>query len=111
MVVNSGQSPQKEKRLEATVMSFHRMILGIQWTNHISNAEFLRTIRALIFKIRNRQFKFLGHIIRKGDLEKMTPTGYNEAELDRGIQRRTYLNNLCKYMEEQVIRGMYKVYE
>lgn len=106
MVVNSGQSPQMKKPLKATVMCFRRMFLEIQWTNHISNAEFLRTNSALIFKIINRQFRFLEHIMRKGALEKMTLTGYNEGKLDRGKQRGTYLNNLCKYTEEQVIGGM-----
>lgn len=42
------------------------------------------TKRALFLRIRNLQFEFLGQIMRTGDLENLTLTGYTETESGKG---------------------------
>lgn len=62
---------------------FYRQMLRISSTEHVSNEEFLRkigTTRILRFTIRKKWFKFLGHLIRKDDLEYLTHTGYIEVK-------------------------------
>ena len=43
-----------------------------------------------------RQMTFLGHVIRKDELEKVELTGYVEGTRDRGKQRETFLTYLSK---------------
>ena len=45
----------------------------------------------------NRQMAFLGHVIRKDELEKVVLTGYLEGTHDRGKQRETFLTYLSKH--------------
>ena len=44
-----------------------------------------------------RQITFLGHVIRKDELEKVVLTGYIEGTRDRGKQRDTFLTYLSKH--------------
>ena len=44
-----------------------------------------------------RQMTFLGHVIRKDELEKVMLTGYVEGTRDRGKQRETFLTYLSKH--------------
>ena len=44
-----------------------------------------------------REIPFLGHVIRKDELEKVVLTGYVEGTRDPGKQRKTYLTYLSKH--------------
>ena len=44
-----------------------------------------------------RHMTFLGHVIRKDELEKVVLTGYLEGTGDRGKQSETFLTYLSKY--------------
>ena len=44
-----------------------------------------------------RQMTFLGHVLRKDQLEKVVLTGYVEGTRDRGKQRETFLTYLSKH--------------
>ena len=52
--------------------------MRISWKDKVSNEEVFRragTGRKLIFDLRMRQMKFLGHVMRKGELENLAMTG------------------------------------
>jgi len=62
------------KNLEAAEMWFYRRILRIPWTAHQTNVSVLQRMgqdRKLLCCTEQRQFKFLGHVIRKGELEDL----------------------------------------
>ena len=44
-----------------------------------------------------RQMTFLGHVIRKDELEKVVQTGYVEGTRDREKQREIFLTYLSKH--------------
>ena len=46
-------------------------------------------------RIRQRQFAFLGHVLRRCDLENLMVTGRTEGSRARGRQRVKYLDSLC----------------
>jgi len=94
-------STSMEKRLEATESWFYRRMQKISWTDHVSNAEvFTRagTQRSLLKNIRKRQAEFLGHIMRKQQLETMLITGKIEGTRSRGRQRQTYLKRMSGWL-------------
>ena len=60
----------------------------------MSNSEVLSmagTEKKLIQAIRRRQLQFLGHVLRKQELEDVALTGKIEGKRARGKQRLTYL--------------------
>ncbi len=87
------------KKLEATEVWFLRRMLRISWTAKITNVEVHRrtgTNKVLIKDIVRRQMSFLGHVIRKDDLENLVVTGYIDGRRDRGRQRETFMTYLEK---------------
>ena len=45
-------------------------------------------------EVRSRQLKFLGHIIRENELEKLVLAGRVEGKRARGRQRKKYIDSL-----------------
>ena len=98
-------SPSMQKKLEAVEMWFFRRMLKISWVEHQSNEEVLRKAKAersLIRTIRERQMKFMGHIMRKEMLENLTLTGRIEGKRSRGRPRLTYLGSLKCHIEKSI---------
>ena len=98
-------SPTMRKRLEAVEMWFYRRMLRLSWTEHTTNEEVLTRAnakRSLINIIRERQLKFLGHVMRKEGLENLVLTGFIEGKRSRGRQRLMFLQSLNNWMVEQV---------
>ena len=61
-----------QKKIEAAEMWFPRRMLRISWVEHATNKSVLQravTKRKIIRNIRQRQIKFLGHVIRDCKLE------------------------------------------
>ena len=56
------------------------------------------TQRSLLKKIRRRQLEFLGHIVRKENLEHLIVTGKIEGKRSKGRQRQTYIDSLSKWI-------------
>jgi len=86
-------------RLEAVEHWFLRRMMRIPWTDKVSTLEVFRranTKQNLFQDIIRRQMQFLGHIVRKDELEKIVLTGYVEGKRDRGRQRETFLTYLSK---------------
>ena len=66
-------SKEMQKRLEATEMWFFRRMLRIPWTARMTNTQVLRmagTSRKLMTTVRQRQLRYLGHVLRGDSLEK-----------------------------------------
>ncbi|GFS15870.1 endonuclease-reverse transcriptase [Elysia marginata] len=57
-----------QKKIEAAEMWFFRRMLRVPWTARKTNEEVLKeteTTRSLMNRIRRRQAKFVGHIMRR----------------------------------------------
>jgi len=88
-------SKQMEDRLRAAEMWFLRRMLKISWTDMIPNKVILKrfnTERQLISNILSRQIRFLGHVLRKEQLEEVALTGHFEGRRAPGRPRLKYLN-------------------
>ena len=73
----------------------YRRMLRISWTDHISKSEVLSMAGTAI---RRRQLQFLGHVLRKQELEDVALTGKIEGKRARGKQRLTYISSLSQWM-------------
>ncbi|GFR73885.1 hypothetical protein ElyMa_003879900 [Elysia marginata] len=63
-----------QRKIEAAEMWFFRRMLRVPWTAKKTNEEFLKeteTTRSLMNRIRRRQAKFVGHIMRREGLENL----------------------------------------
>ena len=58
--------------------------------------------RSLIKNIRKRQLESLGYILWKDCMENLCITGFVDGKRNRGRQRITSLDSLCKWMNGQV---------
>jgi len=90
------------KNLEAAEMWSYRRIIRIPWTAHQTNVSVLQRMRQerkLLCCIEQRQLKFLGHVIRKGEFADLALSGRIPGKRARGAQRFTFIHNfkgLCK---------------
>ena len=87
------------KKLEALETWFYRRMLRISWKEKVTNVDVYRrmnTSTSLLIDIVHRQLTFLGHILRKGELENLVVTGFVDGKRDRGRQRETFLTYLSK---------------
>ena len=92
-----------ERRLEAVEMWFYRRMMRIPWTARVTNVEVLRrggVERCLVQKIRRRQLKFLGHIVRAEELESDCLLGRIDGTRARGRQRITYMDSILRYLAQ-----------
>ncbi|GFS18544.1 eukaryotic translation initiation factor 3 subunit F [Elysia marginata] len=99
--------------LEATEMWFLRRMMRIPWTAKKTNEEILtkaQTTRRLMTKIRKRQAKFVGHVIRRNQLEHSVTTGKFDGKRGRGRPREKMLDSLADWMNiekpSEMIRKM-----
>ena len=84
-------------RLEATEMYFIRRMLRVPWTARRTNVEVMEmagTSRQLISTIRQRQLRYLGHVLRGSNLEKDCLLGTIEGTRARGRQRIKYMDGI-----------------
>src|SRR5690349_15805939 len=86
------------KRQEADEMWFHRRILRISYTNHITNEEALNRMATTrkLNTVRNRQMSFFGHVMRNKEIESISEK--IEGKRCRGTQRLTYTKSLSNWM-------------
>ena len=77
-------------------MWLYRRMLRIAWTDFKSNEEVLNLARArreMLGEIKSRQMRFLGHIMRHSDVEKLVLTGKLNGSKARGRPRKTFMDN------------------
>ena len=85
------------KCLEAMGMWIYRRIKRRSWMERASNVEILDPVnekRTLIKTIRQRQLKFIGHIMREDSIKKLCVQGFIEGRRSRGKQRTVFLQSL-----------------
>ena len=99
--------------------------MRISWTDKLTNDAVLLkadTQRSLLKVITSRQIRFLGHVLRKNELEAILLTGKIEGKRVRGRQRKMFLDwvsfacgnrwsgveilKLCQRREEQLIANV-----
>ena len=71
-----------------------RRMQRISWTAKKSNSEVLRITckqKSLLKEIKRRQLRFLGHVIRKGELEALSLSGKIDGKKAKGKQRTLFL--------------------
>ena len=86
-----------KSRIEAAEMWFYRRMLRISWVRRVTNEEVLRRVgrnRELMGIVRERQMRFVGHVMRENDLERTVITGRVEGRRARGRQRTKYMDSL-----------------
>ena len=93
------------KRLEAVEMWLWRRMMKVPWTARLTNEEVLDMVgenRLLIQTVRKRQFKFVGHTMRRGGMEDLALTGMIEGRRGRGRPRERYLDGLVRLANGRV---------
>ena len=100
------------EKLEAFEMWTLRRMMRIPWTARKTNQQVLHqagTKKELLKQIKTRQLKFMGHCLRKHQIENLSLTGTIEGKRARGRQRHTYIqriikNNNMQYKPTQLIQ-------
>ena len=99
--INKGM----EERLEAFEMWCWRRMMRVSWTERRSNESILDEIqrsREMMKGIRKRQLGFLGHVLRREEMENLSLTGRIDGQRGRGRPRVKYMDGIKKL----VGRGM-----
>ena len=87
------------RNIEATEMWFYRRMIRVSYTAHETNISVLQRMgqeRQLLRTIKERQTRFTGHIIRKGELEDIILAGKVQGQKARGGQRLLFLNQVME---------------
>ena len=87
------------RNIEATEMWFYRRMLRVSYTAHETNTLVLQQMgqeRQLLGTIKERQTRFTGHIIRKGELEDLILAGKVQGKKARGGQMLLFLNQMME---------------
>ena len=83
------------KRIEAFEMWIWRRMERISWMEHITNEEVLRRVgekRSLIRTIRERQRRWIGHMLRGDSILRRILEGKMEGKRTRGRPRQMLLD-------------------
>ena len=90
-------SEKTTRNIEAAELWYYRRILRIPWTAHETNQSVLERVgqeKQLLNIIRKRQISFLGHAIRKDEMENLCLSGKIPGKRARGRQRKMWLQNI-----------------
>ena len=85
----------ESRRLEAFEMWIWKRMFKIKWTDKLTNEEVLDIAgetRSLLKTIKNRQQKWMGHILRHDNMLRDMIEGRVDGKRLRGGQRRKMLN-------------------
>ena len=89
-----------QKKLDAFETSLYRRMLRISWKDIVTNEEVYRRMnmkQSLLVDIVHRQMSFLGHVLRKEEMDNLVVTGFVDGKHARGRQRETFLTYLVKF--------------
>src|SRR5215469_2634837 len=87
-------------------MWFWRRLLRVSWIERISNEiilERMNSSREIMKQIRQKQLRFLGHILRKQKLERRILSETAVRRRSKGRPRTTYMNGLVKTLVEDIL--------
>lgn len=88
---------EEEQRIQAMEMWLYRRMLKVPWTERKTNEEVLAMANAnreILTHIRERQLRFLGHVLRRDGIEKLVVEGKLEGRKSRGRPRNNYIYKL-----------------
>ena len=92
-------SKKVAEKIEVFEMWCWRRLLKISWMERISNEEVLRRMdceRELMVNVRVQQMRFLGHVMRREELENLSLTGRIPGSRARGRQREKYMDGIVR---------------
>ena len=92
-------------------MWFIRRMLKFSWIDKISNERVLRIANLkceLMQTVKTRKMTFLGHVMRRDNVENLSLTGKMNGKRARGRQRMTYIDNV-KYWTN-IINGNHLIH-
>ena len=95
----TNESKEMERRLEAFEMWCWRRMMRVSWTERRTNESILDEIqgsRELMKNIRKRQLGFLGHVLRREEIENLSLTGKIDGLRGRGRPRVKYMDSIKK---------------
>ena len=93
-------TPLLQRNIEATEMWFFRRMLRVSYKDKISNETILLmsdSNRSIVNRIRTRQARFLGHVMRRKGLEHLLVTGSLCGKKDKGRPRLRLLDGLARW--------------
>ena len=88
------------EKIDAFETWLYRRMLRISWKGMVTNEEVYRWMnikQSLLVDIVRRQMSFLGHVLRKEEMEHLVVTGFIDGKRARGRQRETFLTYLGKF--------------
>ena len=88
------------KKLEIFETWLYRIMLRISWKDMVTNEEVycrMNIKQSLLVDIVRRQMSFLGHVLRKEEMEHLIVTGFVDGKRAHGRQRETFLTYLGKF--------------
>ncbi|GFO37552.1 retrovirus-related pol polyprotein line-1 [Plakobranchus ocellatus] len=71
---------------------------AVDWLDHSKSEKEEDILSSEIYRIRRRQAKFVGHIMRREGLENLVTTGRMEGKKSRGRQREKMLDGMTSWM-------------
>ena len=93
-----------QRKIQAVEMRCFRRLLGISYTDHITNEEVKRKIRQhlghyedLLTTVKKKKLKFYGHTIRSNGLSKTILQGTVPGKRRRGRQKKKWLDNIMEW--------------
>ncbi|KAG1670235.1 Histone deacetylase 3 [Nymphon striatum] len=97
-------------KINAFEMWGFRRMQRISWKARKTNEEVLRQTnqeRCMLKKIKQRQYKFLGHVLRKQQLEHLLLSGKINGKRAPGTQRKTFLKQFNADKAERIFHNAY----
>ena len=91
---------EDERRIEAFEMWGLRRILGVHWSQHISNEEVLRrcNMRRMLFNtMKTRKLRYFGHLIRSDSFQREMMEGYVEGRRGVGRPRKKWTDDILQW--------------
>jgi len=98
-----------ESQLEAAEIWFLQRMLRIAWTDKVSNDQVLQranTSRNPLKVIVSRQIRFVGHVMRKNQLEAVALTGMIEGKRARLLEEDKGKRSWTGYLPHVKINGI-----
>ena len=90
------------KKIDAFELWAYRRMLGISWKDRISNEIVLHRIqsqRILTKTIKERKLQYFGHLVRRGDLQKVLMEAKVAGKRGRGRPKTSWTDNIKSWTD------------
>ena len=93
-----------QRKIQATEMRCFRRLLGISYTDHVTNEEVRSRVKQhmshyedLLSTVKRRKLKWYGHVTRSCGLSKTILQGTVQGRRRRGRQRKRWTDNIAEW--------------